>query len=92
MSEIKLTHKKLADVDVTYAYGEDTVHGQPALAVVTEGPHGQKVTIRVKGDKPGRPDPGSRRPEQIPDCTPAAESACGRTPGREKPRKKRGLS
>ena len=36
MSEIKLTHKKLADLHVTYAYGEGTVHGQPALAVVTE--------------------------------------------------------
>jgi hypothetical protein len=51
VSEIKLTHKKLADLDVTYAYGEGSVHGLPALAVVSQGPHGQKVTIKVQGEE-----------------------------------------
>ncbi|MGZ6621527.1 MAG: restriction endonuclease [Solirubrobacteraceae bacterium] len=71
VSEIKLTHKQLADPDVTYAYGEGSVHGLPALAVVSQGPHGQKVTIRVRGDASQGicalpPSAGPRRPVQRP--------------------------
>jgi hypothetical protein len=52
VSEIKLTHKRLAALDVTYAYGEGTFQGLPALAVVSDGPHGRKITIRVREDEP----------------------------------------
>jgi hypothetical protein len=52
VSEIKLTHKRLAALDVAYGYGEGTVAGVPALAVVSQGPHGQMVTIRVKDAPP----------------------------------------
>jgi hypothetical protein len=52
VSEIKVTHKRLAALDVAYGYGEGTVAGVPALAVVSQGPHGQMVTIRVKDEPP----------------------------------------
>jgi hypothetical protein len=52
VGEIPLTHKRLAALDVTYAYGAGTFHGLPAVAVVSDGPHGRKITIRVRGDEP----------------------------------------
>ena len=84
MSEIKLTHKKLADLDVTYAYGEGSFHGLPALALVTESPTRQEGHDPRQGRRAQRrTDPGGRGPEQIPAHRPLS-TACGSTPGREK--------
>jgi hypothetical protein len=52
LSEIKLHHKRLGELDIRYAYGEGDIGGAPALVVASEGELGGKLTVRVR-DEPG---------------------------------------
>jgi hypothetical protein len=58
VSEIALTHRRLGELDVRYAYGEGTIGGKPALVVVTEDEEGPKATVRLRDD-PGDPQDGT---------------------------------
>jgi hypothetical protein len=44
--QIPLHHRRLAEMNVNYAFGEGFIGGEPALFVATEGGHGYKLTIR----------------------------------------------
>jgi len=44
--QIPLHHRRLAEINVNYAFGEGTIGGVPALIVATEGEQGGKLTIR----------------------------------------------
>jgi hypothetical protein len=44
--EIPLQHRRLAEIDVNYAFGAASVGGTPWLIVATEGEQGGKLTIR----------------------------------------------
>lgn len=49
--EIPLHHRRLAEIDVNYAFGEGSISGTPALIVATEGKHGSyRVTTRLNPD------------------------------------------
>jgi hypothetical protein len=50
VSEIKLEHRRLGEIDVSYAFGEGMVGGRPALVVASEGEHGSMLTVRVRDD------------------------------------------
>lgn len=45
--QIPLHHRRLAEINVNYAFGEGTIGGEPALIVATEGEQGGKVSIRL---------------------------------------------
>ena len=68
VTEMPLHHKRLGEV--TYAYGEARLGGQPVLVVVSESGGGGKATIRFRpegrasGDPPSTP--GSRQTPQEP--------------------------
>jgi hypothetical protein len=47
VSEIKLQHRRLAEIDVNYAFGEGTIAGAPALIVATEDEYGGKLSIQL---------------------------------------------
>lgn len=44
--EVPLQSRRLAEIDVNYAFGETSVGGTPWLIVATEGEQGGKLTIR----------------------------------------------
>ncbi|MGO9099698.1 MAG: hypothetical protein ACLP9Y_09765 [Mycobacterium sp.] len=44
---IPLHHRRLAEIDVNYAFGEGSFGDTPALIVATEGEGGSKVSIRL---------------------------------------------
>jgi hypothetical protein len=50
VTEVSLTHRRLGDV--SYAYGEGEIRGQPAVIVVTETAEGGKLTLRTKPPRP----------------------------------------
>jgi hypothetical protein len=45
--EIPLHHRRLAEVNVNYAFGEGSISSTPALVVAIEGAHGYRVTARL---------------------------------------------
>ncbi|HYB38330.1 MAG TPA: hypothetical protein VEF72_23095 [Mycobacterium sp.] len=47
VSEIPLHHRRLAETDIHYAFGEGSIGGTPALIVATEGELGGKMSIRL---------------------------------------------
>jgi hypothetical protein len=45
--QIPLHHRRLAEMNVNYAFGEGSIGGEPALIVATEDEQGGKVSIRL---------------------------------------------
>jgi hypothetical protein len=48
VSEIRLQPRRLAEIDVNYAFGEGLIGDQEALIVVTEGENGGKLSVQFK--------------------------------------------
>ena len=48
MSEIQLQTRRLAEIDVNYAFGEGLIGDRAALIVVTEGESGGKLSVQLK--------------------------------------------
>lgn len=53
MSEIKLPHGRLGDLDLLFSYGEGKVAGRNSLVVVSapEDEEQGKITFRIRPDK-----------------------------------------
>jgi hypothetical protein len=53
--QIPLHHRRLAEINVNYAFGEGSIGGTPALLVATEDEKGGKLSIRFNpGHKPSK--------------------------------------
>jgi len=47
VSEIQMQTRRLAEIDVHYAFGEGTIGDREALIVVTEGENGGKLSVQL---------------------------------------------
>ncbi len=48
VAEIPLTHRRLGEIDVRYAFGTGKLGDKEALVVATKSEHGEKLTIRMR--------------------------------------------
>ena len=48
VSEIRMQPRRLAEIDVSYAFGEGLIGDQQALIVVTEGENGSKLSVQFR--------------------------------------------